>query len=92
MGALDELLAAWRANPDSESTVALATYLGVSGREELIREVGSNAETWHQADGGVMLAVGRMYLDGGTFARGAGRAGLRRQGRCARRPRISLPG
>src|SRR6185436_18730191 len=38
MGALDELLGAWRANPDAESTVALAAYLGVSGREELIRE------------------------------------------------------
>jgi hypothetical protein len=67
MGALDELLAAWRANPDSDSTVALATYLGVSGREELIREVGSNAETWHQADCAVMLAVGRMYLDAGLL-------------------------
>src|SRR5262245_39709102 len=55
MGALDELLGAWRANPDAESTVALAAYLGVSGREELIREVGGNAETWHQNDAAVML-------------------------------------
>src|SRR5688572_9693308 len=67
MGALDELLSSWRTNPDAESTVALATYLGVSGREDLIREVGGRAETWHAADCDVMLAIGRMYLDGGLL-------------------------
>ncbi len=63
MGALDELLARWRENPDSGTTLALCTYLGTSAREDLIREVGSTAEAWHKDDPGVMLAVGRMYLD-----------------------------
>lgn len=65
MGALDELLAKWRENPDSGTTLALCTYLGTSHREDLIREVGSTAEAWHKDDGQVMLAVGRMYLDAG---------------------------
>jgi tetratricopeptide (TPR) repeat protein len=63
MGALDELLARWRENPDSGTTLALCTYLGTSAHEDLIREVGSTAEAWHKEDGNVMLAVGRMYLD-----------------------------
>jgi tetratricopeptide (TPR) repeat protein len=63
MSALDELLARWRENPDSGTTLALCTYLGASGREPLIREVGSTAEAWHKDDARVMLAVGRMYLD-----------------------------
>ncbi|HEX4340037.1 MAG TPA: hypothetical protein VH062_29215 [Polyangiaceae bacterium] len=63
MGALDELLARWRENPDSGTTLALCTYLGTSAREDLIREVGSTAEAWHKDDASVMLAVGRMYLD-----------------------------
>jgi len=68
MSALDELLAKWRANPDAESTLALCSYLGSSGREELIREVGTSAEAWHLNDAEVMLAVGRMYLDAGLLA------------------------
>jgi tetratricopeptide (TPR) repeat protein len=67
MGALDELLAKWRENPDSGTTLALCTYLGTSRREDLIREVGSTAEAWHKEDGQVMLAVGRMYLDAGLL-------------------------
>jgi tetratricopeptide (TPR) repeat protein len=67
MGALDELLSAWRTNPDAEATLALCSYLGVSGREELIREVGASATTWHQNDAQVMLATGRMYLDAGML-------------------------
>ncbi len=63
MSALDELLAKWRENPDSGTTLALCTYLGTSRREDLIREVGSTAEAWHKEDGSVMLAVGRMYMD-----------------------------
>ncbi len=63
MGALDELLARWRENPDSGTTLALCTYLGTSAHEDLIREVGSTAEAWHKDDANVMLAVGRMYLD-----------------------------
>ena len=63
MGALDDLLSSWRANPDVDSTIALCSYLGAGGREELVREVGSNAETWHARSVDVMLAVGRMYLD-----------------------------
>ncbi len=67
MGALDELLTTWRSNPDAESTVAICSYLRFSGPEALIREVGTSAEAWHINDPAVMLAVGRMYLDGGLL-------------------------
>src|SRR5262245_8705317 len=50
MGALDELLASWRSNPDADSTVALCAYLGATGQEALVREVGSTAQTWHGQD------------------------------------------
>ena len=63
MRALDELLKSWRANPDADATIAVCSYLGSSKRDELIREVGASAETWHAGDGNVMLAVGRMYLE-----------------------------
>ena len=68
MSALDELLAKWRDNPDAGTTVALCTYLGASPRTDLIQEVGANAQSWHQEDAKVMLAVGRMYLDAGLLA------------------------
>jgi tetratricopeptide (TPR) repeat protein len=67
MRALDELLNSWRANPDADATVAVCSYLGSSKRDELIREVGASAETWHARDANVMLAVGRMYLDAGML-------------------------
>jgi hypothetical protein len=67
MGALDELLASWRSNPDADATVALCAYLGGTGQEALVREVGSAAQTWHLADTTVMLSVGRMYLDAGLL-------------------------
>ncbi|HVU05998.1 MAG TPA: hypothetical protein VHE30_29815, partial [Polyangiaceae bacterium] len=67
MSALDELLARWRENPDSGTTLALCAFLGNSKQEDLIREVGSTAEAWHKEDGQVMLAVGRMYLDAGLL-------------------------
>jgi tetratricopeptide (TPR) repeat protein len=67
MGALDELLASWRSNPDADSTVALCAYLGATGQETLVREVGSTAQTWHGQDTSVMLSVGRMYLDAGLM-------------------------
>ncbi|HEY6555803.1 MAG TPA: hypothetical protein VI072_00965 [Polyangiaceae bacterium] len=63
MGAFDEMLTAWRDNPDAEHTIALCSYLGATQSEDLVREVGARAEAWHQEDGEVMLAVGRMYLD-----------------------------
>ncbi len=63
MRALDELLQSWRSNPDADATIAVCSYLGSSKRDELIREVGASAETWHAGDGAVMLAVGRMYLE-----------------------------
>ena len=63
MGALEELVAAWRANPDADATIALCSYLGGSDRVDLVREVGSSAETWHRDDGDVMLAAGRMFLE-----------------------------
>jgi len=68
LGALDDLLAAWRTNPDADSTVALCAYLGSSGQEALIREVGAVAEQWHSRDATVMLSVGRMFLDASLLA------------------------
>jgi hypothetical protein len=67
MGALDDLLSSWRSNPDADSTVALCAYLGASGKEDLVREVGQTAERWHIKDASVMLSVGRMYLDAGVL-------------------------
>jgi predicted negative regulator of RcsB-dependent stress response len=63
LGALDDLLAAWRKNPDADSTVALCAYVGASGQEALVREIGRTAEQWHARDTTVMLSVGRMFLD-----------------------------
>ncbi|MGE3675698.1 MAG: hypothetical protein AB7K71_38875, partial [Polyangiaceae bacterium] len=64
MGAVDELIGKWRANPDADATVALCSFLSTTaGMEDLIREVGTNAQTWHLDDPQVMLAVGRMFLD-----------------------------
>jgi tetratricopeptide (TPR) repeat protein len=67
MRALEELLNSWRSNPDADATIAVCSYLGSSKRDELIREVGASAETWHAGDGNVMLAVGRMYLEAGML-------------------------
>ncbi|MES1186083.1 MAG: hypothetical protein ABUL60_19885 [Myxococcales bacterium] len=64
MRALEELLKSWRSNPDADATVAVCSFLGSSKRDDLIREVGASAETWHAGDAAVMLAVGRMYLEG----------------------------
>jgi hypothetical protein len=68
MQALDELVARWRKNPDSESTLALCAHLGRSPQSELMREVGNTAEAWHRENAAVMLSVGRMYLDAGLLA------------------------
>jgi predicted Zn-dependent protease len=70
MQALDELVARWRKNPDSESTLALCAHLGRSQQSELMREVGNTAEAWHRENASVMLSVGRMYLDAGLLAEG----------------------
>lgn len=72
MGAFDEMLTAWRSNPDAEHTIALCSYLGVMKSEDLIREVGTRAEAWHQEDPEVMLAVGRMYLDADLYTEAQG--------------------
>ena len=68
MQALDELVARWRKNPDSESTLALCAHLGRTPQSELMREVGNTAEAWHRENASVMLSVGRMYLDAGLLA------------------------
>ncbi|HEX2879239.1 MAG TPA: hypothetical protein VHO25_06860, partial [Polyangiaceae bacterium] len=68
MRALEEMLARWRKNPDAQLTLALCSTIGSSKREELVREVGVAAETWHRTDLPVMIAVGRMYLESGLLA------------------------
>jgi tetratricopeptide (TPR) repeat protein len=68
MRALEEMLARWRKNPDAQLTLALCSTLASSKREELVREVGVAAETWHRKDLPVMMAVGRMYLESGLLA------------------------
>ncbi len=72
MGAFEELLDSWRSNPDSDSTLALCSYLSAAPKEEIVREVGARAEQWHGQDGEVMLAVGRMYLDSNMLAEAQG--------------------
>lgn len=69
MQALDELVARWRKNPDPESTLALCAHLGTTPQKsELLREVGNAADAWHRDNHGVMLSVGRMYLEAGLLA------------------------
>lgn len=68
MQAIDELVARWRNNPDCESTLALCAHLSTSPEDELLREVGESAETWHHDNASVMLSVGRMYLDTGRLS------------------------
>src|SRR6187551_189628 len=67
MGALEDLLATWRNNPSADATLQICGRLGVAQRAEWVREVGAVAETWHQKNRPVMLAVGRMYLDAGLL-------------------------
>jgi tetratricopeptide (TPR) repeat protein len=68
MRALEEMLGRWRKNPDAQLTLALCSTIANSKREELVREVGVAAETWHRKDLAVMIAVGRMYLEAGLLA------------------------
>jgi hypothetical protein len=68
MRELEELLAAWRANPDADATVDLCATIGTSGRDSLAREVGIEVEARHANDSRVMLALGRMFLDAGLLA------------------------
>src|SRR5690606_19846794 len=67
MSALDELLNRWRKSPEAGATIALCSHLGTSHRSDLIAEVGALAQQHHAHDSGVMLAVGRMYLDVGML-------------------------
>jgi hypothetical protein len=67
MGALNELIAAWRNNPSAASTISICARLGAAGREDWLREVASSAATWHARDASVMVAVGRMFLDAGLL-------------------------
>ena len=68
MGALNELIIAWRNNPSADSTISICARLGAAGREDWLREVASSAETWHAHDASVMVAVGRMFLDAGLLS------------------------
>lgn len=67
MQALEELVARWRNNPDSEATQALCAHLGTFPEAELMREVGNAAEAWHRDNHMVMLSVGLMFLDAGLL-------------------------
>jgi Flp pilus assembly protein TadD len=67
MSAIDELLATWRSNPNAPLTIALCSALAHGSRGDVVREVGTTADTWHAQDIEVMLAVGRMYLGCGLL-------------------------
>lgn len=67
MQALDELVARWRKNPDSDATLALCAHLGTNPHGDLMREVGDAAEAWHRDNHEVMLSVGLMFLDAGLL-------------------------
>ncbi len=67
MSAFEELLTAWRKNPDAPSTIALARSLATSSDSELVREIGARALARHASNAEVMLAVGRMYLGSGAL-------------------------
>jgi hypothetical protein len=67
MGALNELISAWRNNPSADSTISICARLGSAGREDWLREVAASAETRHAHDASVMVAVGRMFLDAGLL-------------------------
>lgn len=67
MSAFEELLSAWRKNPDAPSTIALARSLTVSSDADLVREVGARALARHASNSEVMLAIGRMYLGAGAL-------------------------
>jgi Flp pilus assembly protein TadD len=73
MHSLDELLAAWQADPSAEATLALSECLtdeslGASGRDVLVHAVAQSAQSSHAADWRVMKAVGRMHLRAGNLA------------------------
>jgi hypothetical protein len=68
MGALDEMLTAWRARPDAELTLALCSYAGATRSTPLIAEIGATAEHVLANEAEVMLAVGRMYLGAGMYS------------------------
>lgn len=83
MVGLEELVSAWRSNPDARSTISLAQALARSGRENWIRELGQHALTWHVERADVLIAVGQMYQSAGllpeaqTALVAAGKAGGR---------------
>jgi tetratricopeptide (TPR) repeat protein len=69
---LEEQVSAWRGNPDAQATILLAARLATSGDEQLVREVGASAQTWHVSDCSVMLAIGQMYLRRGLLGEAQG--------------------
>jgi len=65
--ALNELLKAWRGDPEEDTTTALCGYLGATLQVALIDEVGRTAERLYSQNADVLIAVGRMYLAAGMF-------------------------
>lgn len=65
MGALDALLAQWRAQPNAELTLAVCAELRRSPNGAVLREVGALAERELAGDLRVLLALGRRYLEAG---------------------------
>jgi|GEM_PF-1766502 len=65
--ALNELLKAWRSDPEEDTTTALCGYLGATLQLALIDEVGRTAERRYGQNADVLIAVGRMYLAASMF-------------------------
>ena len=80
MGAVETLLAAWRASPDADTTRALCLALAGSPDASLVMEVAALAEQRYPLDVEVHLCVARMFAGHQAWERaqralvGAGRA------------------
>lgn len=68
MPSLDDVAAAWRAQPGSGQTIALCAELGGPGSESLAAEVTARAIADHAGDLGVLLAVGSLQARLGWLA------------------------
>ncbi len=68
MPALDEVVAAWRAQPGSGQTIALCAELGGNGSESLAEEVTARALVDHAGNVDVLLAVGWLQARLGWLA------------------------
>ena len=68
MGGLDDLLVAWRSEPDAERTLALCAAVRDTAFTTLAREILATARSNFSNEAGVLLEVGRMLTRVGLLA------------------------